>query len=99
MKLFQDEDEEIGEVFQDETNMAALLFYKQGGSDEYRMVRHHELNATKLFVSVVDVSSLPSSEPTQSSTIHAACCYITSNKVCYLLYLTKEVNIISRLFS
>ena len=45
MKLFQDEDEEIGEVFQDETNMAALLFYKQGGSDEYRMVRHHELNA------------------------------------------------------
>jgi len=33
----EDEDEEIGEVFQDETNMAALLFYKQGGSDEYRM--------------------------------------------------------------
>ena len=42
MKLFQDEEEEIGEVFQDETNMAALLFYKQGGSDEYRMVRHHD---------------------------------------------------------
>ena len=45
MKLFQDDEEEVGEVFQDETNMAALLFYKQGGSDEYRMVRHHELNA------------------------------------------------------
>ena len=47
MKLFQDAEEEIGEVFQDETNMAALLFYKQGGSDEDRMVRHHESNATR----------------------------------------------------
>ena len=47
MKLFQDAEEEIGEVFQDETNMAALLFYKQGGSDEYRMVRHHESYATR----------------------------------------------------
>ena len=50
MKLFQDEDEEVGEVFQDETNMAALLFYKQGGSDEYRMVRHLELNANTFII-------------------------------------------------
>ena len=33
---FQDED--IGEIFQDENNMAALLLYKQGNSEEYNMV-------------------------------------------------------------
>jgi len=32
-----DEDEDIGEIFQDENNMAALLLYKQGNSEEYNM--------------------------------------------------------------
>ena len=41
---FQDDDEdsdEVGEVFQDETNMAALLLYKQRLSDDYLMVSKH----------------------------------------------------------
>ena len=40
---FQDDDDtdEVGEVFQDETNMAALLLYKQRLSDEYLMVSKH----------------------------------------------------------
>jgi len=33
----QEDDDDIGEVFQDETNMAALLLYKQGQSDTYQM--------------------------------------------------------------
>jgi len=32
-----DETEDIGEVYQDESNMAALLLYKHGLSDEYQM--------------------------------------------------------------
>ena len=32
------QDEDIGEIFQDEENMAALLLYKQGNSEEYNMV-------------------------------------------------------------
>jgi len=31
------DEEDIGELFQDERNMAALLLYKQGDSDEYNM--------------------------------------------------------------
>ena len=37
----QEEDlTELGEVFQDESNMAALLLYKNGRTDEYQMVSH-----------------------------------------------------------
>merc|ERR1712241_1294955 len=32
-----DEEEDIVELFQDERNMAALLLYKQGNSEEYNM--------------------------------------------------------------
>jgi len=32
-----DEEEDIGELYQDERNMAALLLYKQGNSEEYNM--------------------------------------------------------------
>ena len=32
------QEEDIGELFQDERNMAALLLYKQGTSDQYNMV-------------------------------------------------------------
>ena len=39
MNFFQDDEtEDIGEVYQDESNMAALLLYKHGLSDEYQMV-------------------------------------------------------------
>ena len=37
----QEEDlTDLGEVFQDESNMAALLLYKNGRTDEYQMVSH-----------------------------------------------------------
>ena len=42
---FQDDDgdtDDVGEVFQDETNMAALLLYKQRLSDDYLMVSKHD---------------------------------------------------------
>ena len=32
--------EDVGDLYQDETNMAALLLYKHGHSDDYKMVRH-----------------------------------------------------------
>ena len=37
----EDDTDEVGEVFQDETNMAALLLYKQRLSDDYLMVSKH----------------------------------------------------------
>ena len=36
---FKEDREHIGEVFQDEENMAALLLYKHGEEDQYHMVR------------------------------------------------------------
>ena len=45
--LFQDL-EDIGDVYQDESNMAAMLLYKHGHSDEYKMVRHCSLMSAQL---------------------------------------------------
>ena len=43
--LFQDL-EDVGDVYQDESNMAAMLLYKHGHSDEYKMVRHESYVST-----------------------------------------------------
>ena len=38
MPLLQDDDEELGDLWQDENNMAALLLYKQRGRNQYSLV-------------------------------------------------------------
>ena len=38
--------EDVGDVYQDESNMAAMLLYKHGHSDEYKMVRHESYVST-----------------------------------------------------
>ena len=38
MPLFQDDEEELGDLWQDENNMAALLLYKQRGRNQYSLV-------------------------------------------------------------
>ena len=38
MPLLQDDEEELGDLWQDENNMAALLLYKQRGRNQYSLV-------------------------------------------------------------
>ena len=53
----------MGDLYQDETNMAALLLYKHGHSDDYKMVRdenksHVSINQSRLS-EYSHVASLP----------------------------------------
>ena len=55
--------EDVGDLYQDETNMAALLLYKHGHSDDYKMVRdenksHVSTNQSRLS-EYSHVASLP----------------------------------------
>jgi hypothetical protein len=43
---FQEDRENIGEVYQDEENMAALLLYKHGEEDQYHMVSFPQRNVS-----------------------------------------------------
>lgn len=41
--MLQDDDEELGDLWQDEQNMAALLLYKQSGRNQYSLVSSNYL--------------------------------------------------------
>ena len=49
------QDEDIGELFQDETNMAALLLYRQGNSEEYNMVSLPASHWSSYYITVLSL--------------------------------------------
>ena len=46
--MLQDNDDELGDLWQDEQNMAALLLYKQSGRNQYSLVGSNNLQYTDL---------------------------------------------------
>ena len=48
--MLQDDDEELGDLWQDEQNMAALLLYKQRGRNQYSLVSSNYLQYADMAV-------------------------------------------------
>lgn len=46
--MLQDDDDELGDLWQDEQNMAALLLYKQSGRNQYSLVSLNHSQYTDL---------------------------------------------------
>ena len=48
LRVFQEDRANIGEVFQDERNMAALLLYRHGDDDQYHMVGQYQIRSVQV---------------------------------------------------